>query len=117
MKTIRAILGVEFVLFALAALVHLGFAGARFQHGEAFIAESVIGAVLLAGWIGNGLLPRKTRLIAIGVQSFALLGTLVGLLTIAIGVGPRTALDLTLHAVMLLLLVSGLVVASRMARN
>lgn len=56
-------------------------------------------------------------LIAIGVQSFALLGTMVGLLTIAIGVGPRTVLDLTLHTVMLLLLVSGLVAAVRMARK
>ena len=35
------------------------------------------------------------------------------LLTIAIGIGPRTALDLTIHAAMLLLLVAGLVTATR----
>jgi hypothetical protein len=47
------------------------------------------------------------------VQGFALLGTIVGLVTIAIGIGPRTAFDLTLHAGMVALLVAGLIVTAR----
>jgi len=46
---------------------------------------------------------------------FALLGTAVGIFTIVIGVGPRTALDLTLHGALIVLLVTGLVAIGRRA--
>ena len=42
------------------------------------------------------------------VQSFGILGALVGLVTIAIGIGPRTLLDLTLNGTLLLTLIVGL---------
>jgi hypothetical protein len=42
---------------------------------------------------------------------------LVGLYTIAAGFGPRTALDLTLHAGMLIALLAGLVVTARAPRE
>jgi hypothetical protein len=42
-----------------------------------------------------------------------LAGTLVGLFTIAIGIGPRTVPDLAIHAVMLAELVAGLTVVYR----
>ncbi|MGO7580890.1 hypothetical protein ACC699_40750, partial [Rhizobium ruizarguesonis] len=50
---------------------------------------------------------------AILAQSFALLGTLVGAFTLAVGVGPQTTLDYITHAVMILLLVTGLVWLAR----
>ena len=115
MKTILVILGTEVLLFFGAVLFHLGLGGDRYRHREAFIAESVIGTVLLAGWIAAALSPSHLRPVSIGVQSFALFGTAVGLFTIAIGVGPRTAPDLALHACMILLLSIGLVAAFRLA--
>src|SRR6266480_546693 len=50
---------------------------------------------------------------ALAVQGFALIGTFVGVFTIAIGIGPRTVPDLVIHAIMVLELVWGLVVAGR----
>ena len=64
---------------------------------EAGTAETVIAVVLVAGlaltWIAS---PRPRRA-AIGAQAFAILGALVGLFTIAVGVGPRTILDVAYH--------------------
>jgi hypothetical protein len=40
-------------------------------------------------------------------------GVLVGLFTIALGIGPRTMLDLTLNAALLLTLIAGLTITLR----
>src|SRR5437867_1048915 len=76
-------------------------------------AESVIGIVLLLGWVLTWMRPRSTHGIGLAVQGFALLGTLVGIFTIAIGVGPRTAPDIAFHIGIVVVLVSGLIVAAR----
>ena len=55
--------------------------------------------------------PSRARLVAIAAQSFGILGVVVGLFTIAIGIGPRTGLDLGLHALMLITLIAGLIIA------
>jgi hypothetical protein len=44
----------------------------------------------------------------IGAQAFAVLGVLVGLFTIAVGVGPRTVPDVAYHLGILAVLVAGL---------
>ena len=49
----------------------------------------------------------------IGAQAFVTVGVLVGLFTIAIGVGPRTARDLSYHAAILAVLGAGLAMAVR----
>lgn len=50
---------------------------------------------------------------AIGAQAFAILGVLVGLFTIAVGVGPRTAPDIAYHGGILVVLIVGLTIAVR----
>jgi multisubunit Na+/H+ antiporter MnhB subunit len=57
--------------------------------------------------------PGSGRRTGLAAQAFALLGTAVGLFTIAVGIGPRTSLDLALHSGMIVLLVTGLMLASR----
>jgi hypothetical protein len=47
------------------------------------------------------------------VQAFALLGTSIGIYTIAIGIGPRTIPDITFHLAIVIALISGLVVTAR----
>src|SRR5216683_2811003 len=72
-------------------------------------AETVIGLVLLAGLITTIVREPLTRNAGLVAQLFALLGTLVGVFTIIVGVGPRTVIDVVIHTVMLALLGSGLV--------
>jgi hypothetical protein len=51
------------------------------------------------------------------VQAFALLGTCVGAVMIAFGVGPRTTPDVLFHGLLLVLLVGGLVWTGWTARG
>jgi hypothetical protein len=106
---LRPFLALELLTFVVAALIHAGILAHGLEHAKAWIAESVIAAVLTTGLLGSYAAPLASRRIGLGAQGFALLGTFVGLFTIAIGVGPRTAFDLTLHAGMVTLLVAGLV--------
>ena len=112
-QTMRLFLLVEAASFVAAALVHFGVLARGYEHRAAGTAESVIGAVLLGGLVLALARPGWTRTAGLAAQGFALLGTLVGLYTIAIGVGPRTAPDLAYHAAILLVLAWGLVVAAR----
>ena len=109
---LRWFLAVDVLMFATAALVHAGALMSGLEHANARIAESVIAAVLFAGLAGTFAAPASSRAIGLWAQGFALLGTFVGLFTIAIGVGPRTVFDVTLHAGMVTLLVAGLVVTA-----
>lgn len=78
------------------------------------LAEGVIAATLAAG-LALSFVVRQPRVhwLRLAAQGFALLGTLVGLFTIAIGVGPRTVPDLVYHAMIIVLLVWDLTVAVR----
>lgn len=112
-RTIRLFMLVEAAAFVAAALIHSGALLAGYEHRRACIAESVIAAVLLAGLASSWIRPAWTRTVGTAAQGFALLGTLVGLFTIAIGVGPRTVPDLAYHATIIVVLAWGLVVAAR----
>ena len=112
-RTIQLFLLAETILFLSAATVHFTILSGGNPDRAAGTAESVIGLVLLAGLIATIVRERSTRLAGMVVQVFALLGTLVGVVTIIIGVGPQTATDIMIHAVMLTLLVAGLVFTRR----
>ena len=113
MKHLHIFLIVEALSFALAALVHAGILIDGYQHREAMIAESVIAGVLALGLAACLAVPGSSRVIGLGAQGFALLGTLVGIFTIAIGIGPQSTFDLALHAGFVTLLVAGLIVVAR----
>jgi hypothetical protein len=110
---IKLFLAAQTVLFLAASLVHRGMFVPGFEHAHAGTAETVIGAVLLLGLLASLLRPDAARRVGLAVQGFALLGTLVGLFTIAIGIGPRTTPDLVIHAWMIVLLLAGLWVTWR----
>lgn len=117
MTRIRLFVLLEGATFASAALVHFGVLLDGYQHRKAGIAESVIATVLLAGLALTWIRPAWTRTVGLAVQAFALLGTLVGVFTIAIGVGPRTVPDVAYHVAIVAVLAWGLVVAARTTRN
>lgn len=110
-KWIRIFLLFEAATFLAAASIHLGVLPIGYEHLEAGIAESVIAALLLVGLAWSGLRPASTRRAGLAAQGFALFGTLVGLVTIAIGVGPRTIPDIAYHLIIVAVLVWGLMVA------
>ena len=112
-RTIRAFLLVEAASFAAASGVHHGLFVSGYQHEQAGIAEGLIAVVLAAGLILTWIGPLPPRSIGLAAQGLALAGTLVGLFTIAIGVGPRTVPDLAYHATIVAVLVWGLVVTAR----
>jgi predicted ferric reductase len=110
---VRTVLALEGAAFAAASLVHSGLVVSGHEHWKAATAELVIAVVLLAGLAAGVASPRSTRAAALAVQGFALLGTLVGIFTIAIGVGPRSTFDYALHAGFVSALVAGLVLVAR----
>jgi hypothetical protein len=113
MKHVRTFLGIEAIAFGIAALVHAGVLTDGYQHREALIAESVIAGVLMIGLMVTVMNPRSSRAVGLTVQGFALLGTLVGIFTMAIGVGPQSRFDVALHTGFVTLLIAGLVIVAR----
>jgi hypothetical protein len=109
MRMIRGFVLFECAAFTTAALTHCGVLVRGYEHLKAGTAESVIALVLLIGLILSLIRPQSTRAIGMAVQGFALLGTLVGIFTIAVGIGPRTIPDITYHIVIVAVLIWGLV--------
>jgi hypothetical protein len=114
MSAVRLLLLVEALTFFAAAMVHAGVLATGYEHHAARIAESVIGTVLLAGLLTSWLRPDLTRAAGLVVHGFALLGTLVGIVTIIVGVGPRSTPDVMYHVAIVILLAWGLRVAWRL---
>jgi hypothetical protein len=83
------------------------------EHRQARIAEGTIGVVLIAGLACSWIRPGLTRGAGLVTQGFALLGTLIGAFTIAIGIGPRTVPDIIYHVTILIVLAWGLTVTAR----
>lgn len=104
----------EAILFLIAALVHYGKLISDYEHSKARVAESVIAVVLFAGLALGVIHPIWAHTAGLVVQSFTLLGTCVGIITIIIGVGPRTKPDILFHAIILILLAYGLTLTGLM---
>ena len=113
--TIRLFLLLEAAGFTVASLVHSGVYLTGYEHAQARVAEGVIAVVLIIGLLFTFVNRSWIRPAGLAAQVFALLGTLVGLFTIAVGIGPRTVPDLVFHAGIVLVLIGGLTVASRAA--
>ncbi|MBC8162090.1 MAG: hypothetical protein H7Z42_12825 [Roseiflexaceae bacterium] len=111
--TIRLFMLIEAATFAIAALVHSGVLITGYAHQQAAIAEGVIALVLLGGVVVTWIRPAWLWHAGVAAQGFALLGTLVGLFTIAMGIGPRTIPDIAYHISIVMVLVWGLRVAMR----
>lgn len=116
-RTIRRLMLVEAGFFALAALIHAGAIVPGYEHREARIAETLIAVVLLVGLAAGWARPVWTRGASLAAQGFALFGTLVGIFTIVVGVGPRTVPDVVYHIGIVILLMWGLRMAALAPRG
>ncbi len=112
-RTIRFFLLFEAASFIAASLVHSGVLITGYEHQKARIAESVLAIVLLSAAALTWIRPAWTRKAGLTAQGFALLGTMVGIFTIAVGVGPRTVPDVVYHLTIVAVLVWGLVIAKQ----
>jgi hypothetical protein len=112
-RVILSLLLIEAVTFMVAAAVHAGILISGYEHREARIAETAIAAVLVCGWAAARLRPSWTRAAGVIAQGFALFWTLVGVATIAAGIGPQSIPDIAYHIGIVVVLVWGLVVAQR----
>jgi hypothetical protein len=110
-QTIRLFLLFEAATFVVAALIHRGFLIEGYGHQRAHIAESIIAAVLFGGLLLSLFLPAWTRQIGIVVQGFAIVATLLGVITIIIGIGPRTLPDVVYHIAIIGVLAVGFAMA------
>jgi len=115
MSTVRRSLALEALLFLIAAAIHSGYLVPGYAHRAARIAESILGLALVAGLTVSLLQPERTRSAGLAAQGFALLGTLVGILTMIVGVGPQSTPDVMYHLAMVALLGWGLATAARIA--
>jgi hypothetical protein len=112
-NAIRLFMLFEAATFVVASLIHSGVLIQGYQHSEASAAEGIIAIILLVGAAVTWLRPAWTRRGGLAAQELALLGTLIGVFTIAIGVGPRTVPDIAYHIGIVIVLIWGLIVASR----
>lgn len=112
-NTIRLFMLLEAATFAIAALIHSGVLITGYAHQQAAIAEGVITLVLLVGVAVTWIRPAWLWHAGVAAQGFALLGTLVGMFTIAVGIGPRTIPDIAYHIGIVIVLVWGLRVTMR----
>jgi hypothetical protein len=112
-QTIRFLLLFEAATFVVAALIHSGVLIAGYQHQKARIAKSVIALVLFSAAASTWIWPAWTRKAGMIGQGFALLGTMIGAFTIAVGVGPRTAPDVAYHIAIVAVLIWGLDITKR----
>ena len=106
--TIRGLMLLQIAIFLALVAIHLGLLIDGYRHRDAVTVELVIAAVLVAGLLLTWTPSPWSRRAATAAQSFGVLGVLLGLVTIALGIGPRTLLDLALNAAMLLTLIAGL---------
>ncbi|HKI44479.1 MAG TPA: hypothetical protein VKA08_04000 [Balneolales bacterium] len=109
----KILIFLEAALFIVAALVHSGKMVSGFKHNKARIAEGVIAIVLLSGFVLGFVSPAWLNAAGLTVQAFALLGTLVGLFTMLIGVGPRSVPDYVFHIMIIILLGFGLIITGK----
>ncbi len=110
---IRLFLSMEIIVFLTAALMHFGLIIPGYEHEKARIAEIVIAVILFTGLLISYIYPDKLRKSAIIVQSIALAGTFIGIITIIVGVGPRSIPDYAFHTLMIILLCIGLLIAKK----
>lgn len=115
MTVVRALIGATAGSLLIASLIHSGLLVEGYRHRQAATAEGVIAVVMLIGLALTWSPAPWSDRAAVGALGFGLLGTLVGMFTIVIGVGPRTAADVVYHIALLAALTAGLFLAVRAA--
>jgi len=102
-QRLRLTISFQILLFITGALSHAGYLPFSSLHFQARIAESVIAVLLTIGLAATFTKKLWKYKLTTATQVLSLLGTLVGVVMISIGVGPRSNFDYGLHTVMIIL--------------
>lgn len=97
----------------IASQIHFGNLVSGYEDQGAAVPESVIGGVMLLGLLFSWARAPWGRRAAIGALAFGLAGSTLGLVLVAIGVGPRTVPDVIYHVLLVTTLVVGLIQSLR----
>ncbi|HJQ77524.1 MAG TPA: hypothetical protein VJ948_09730 [Acidimicrobiia bacterium] len=117
MTTIRWFIVVAALSLLLASLIHFGYLISGYEDEGAAVPEAVIGGVMLVG-LALSWSPRPWgRRAAVAALAFGLAGSLLGLVLVAIGIGPRTVPDVVYHVLLVTTLILGLTMALRRPRT
>lgn len=102
-ERLRLIMSFQILLFITGALSHSGYLPFSYVHFQARIAETIITVLLTIGLASTFTKKPSKFKLTTATQVLSLLGTLVGVVMISVGVGPRTNFDYGLHAAMIVL--------------
>jgi hypothetical protein len=97
MSRIAILLLAEAIVYVAAALVHAGLLIKGYEHQETRVAESVLATVLFLAFLLAWRHSLWAKTAGILAQGFALFGTSIGFLTIVVGLGPQSILDVAYH--------------------
>ncbi len=123
---LRFVVALEVLVYFGAALLHLGV---RARLGSlvlavpnailpAAIVETILGLAVAANLMALMRGNRGSKTITVGVHLFMLVGVSLGMVALAIRVGPPPSLDWNIHYVMLAGIAAGMVLsAQRLLRN
>lgn len=113
LSTVRAFIAVTAASLWVASLIHFGLLIPGYSHDGAAVPEAVIGTVMLVGLALSWAPQPWGGRAAVAALVFGLTGSLVGLVLVLIGVGPRTVPDIVYHVALVATLIVGLIVAIR----
>lgn len=102
------LLSLEALLFGSASLAHAGTLSEHPERAGAATGEGLIAAVLILAVVASILRLWRPRSVALTAQGLAFFGTLLAVLTIAIGISPQTQPDHLFYAALLVILALGL---------
>ncbi|MDR4462670.1 MAG: hypothetical protein MRJ66_00220 [Nitrospira sp.] len=109
-RRIRTFLLAEASAFAIAALVHVGFLADGYEHHDVVVFESILGSVLLLGYLGAGVYPAWVRQTGMVAQGMALFGTVIGRFSVIADNGLWTILELVFYRLITAALIWGFIV-------
>lgn len=106
---LRFVVALEVLVYFGAAWLHLGL---RIPLGSlvlavpnailpATIVETILGLAVVANLVALMRGSRRSKAITVGIHLFVLVGVLLGMVALAIRVGPPPSTDWTIHYVML----------------
>lgn len=97
----------------VASSIHFGYLVDGYQDDGAALPEAIIGSVMLVGLALSWSPEPWGRRAAISALVFGLAGSLLGLVLVVIGIGPRTVPDIIYHVLLVTTIATGLFLAVR----
>jgi hypothetical protein len=116
-STVRGLLLLQVVGFVVLASIHFGLLIGGYRHPPAGATELVIVAAVVAALVLTWGPPAQGQRAATTAGLFAMLGVLVGLVTMFLGVERGTILEVALNVTLLLSVTTGLVATAAWRRE